>query len=277
MIFATVLPYFVECSNPTMRFHSHQRSLLTTTTVSAFYTEIISADYENGNVTSVIAGLTGTKANVSDAAYVADFDRNSNHSICHKALLNDTAYFSSGTSRSESDTLDILDTHYVSGTEFIYRFSLYLEDWQDSDCLSLCPIDVIWQFKHTDGGPDAMMGIKRNALVLRYGESGDQEDIVGDVREFDSEWIDIEAHVKWRDSESGFIRIRVQTPNDLDLSEVFFVNNTKTFTENGSGDFGYLKWGLYRPDSTSDNNYNERIACHDNVQIVQVTSTVCAG
>lgn len=218
--------------------------------------------------------MTGTKANASDAAYVADFGRNSNKSICHKAVLNDSAYFSSGTSRSESDTLDILGTHYVSGTEFIYKFSLYLEDWQDWEDGAV-PIDIIWQFKHTLGSPDAMMGIKRNALVLRYGEGSAQANIVADLTDFDNEWIDIETHIKWQDTETGFIRVLVQTPDDANLSEIFYVDDFKTFTDNGSGDFGYLKWGLYRPDSTLDNNYNERIACHDNVQIIQATYTVC--
>jgi len=240
------------------------------------YDEIVNADYENGDVTSGIAGLTGTHAQASDAAFIANFGRLSNHAICHKALLNDDSYFSSGKSRSESDTLAITETRYVSGTEFIYRFSLLLADWQDWQDTGI-PTDIVWQFKHTGGGPDAMLGIKRNSLVLRYGESGAQANIVADVTPFDNEWIDIEVHILWRDTDTGFIRVSAQTPNDAELKEVFFLDDTKTFTDNGSGDFGYLKWGLYRPDSTENNNYNERVACHDNVQIIRVSDTTETG
>merc|ERR1712154_252309 len=99
-----------------------------------------------------------------------------------------------------------------------------LQDWQDYADNGV-PVDIIWQFKHTNGGPDAMMGIKRNSLVLRYGENGGQANIVADVRPFDNEWIDIETHIRWEDTNTGFIRVMVQGPNDVQLNEVFYVDN----------------------------------------------------
>lgn len=242
------------------------------------YNQIIYATYEDGTLNSGIDQLTGAPSNATDATEVANFGaHSSNHSICHKALLNDTSYYDhyTGKASSQTDTLNILAVRYAPGTEFIYKFSVFLPNWQEGPG----PMDVIWQFQHALGEPDAMLGMRRNSLYIRYGKSTSrfrsESIVIANLEKHRDQWIDIEAHIRWEYyQDTGFIRLRVKTPTDPEPVMMFQVENYKTFTDNGSGDFGYVKWGMYRPESTLQNTPNdmyERVVCHDNIEITAVT------
>ena len=233
---------------------------------STFASTILIADYETGEMTSGITGLTPTKAAAPDAASIeTDYARSGNFAISHKVVLDDEAYISSGSPRSESDTLSILNTRYEPGMHRKYEFSFLLKDWEDWGGVFI-PNDIIWQFKHTQGGPDASFGIKRNSLVFRYAGTT-QINIIDDMRPFDNKWIDLQTEVLWADDETGHIKVFVKNEDQETFSQVVDITNSKTFTDQATGDFGYLKWGLYRPDSTSANNSITRIIYHDNIKI----------
>ncbi|NEP13458.1 MAG: hypothetical protein F6K14_25275 [Symploca sp. SIO2C1] len=229
--------------------------------------DILKVDYESGTSDSGIKGLKATHAKAADAAFISrDYSRSGDYSIGHKVVLGDSTYQSNNSYRSESDTIEIISTRYEPGMEIKYQFSVLLNNWEDWSGKDI-PIDIIWQFKHTQGEPDAVIGVKRNSLVLRYGESGEQATLIDDIRSLDNKWIDIRADILWSDTNNGYLTVYVRTEDETDFIEKLNLDNFKTFTDNGKGDFGYLKWGLYRPDSTSSNNALERVVYHDDITI----------
>lgn len=236
----------------------------------SFGADTLQVGYETGTSDSGIEGLGSTKATAADAEFISqDHARSGAYSIGHKVVLENSGYQSNNSYRSESDTIDILSTRYRPGMEIRYQFSALLSNWEDWQG-GANPIDIIWQFKHTQGGPDATIGVKRNSLVLRYGESGQQATLIDDVRSLDNKWIDIQADVLWSDTDSGYITVDVRVQGETNFTQKFHVDNFKTFTDNGTGNFGYLKWGLYRPDSTPSNNSLERVVYHDDIIIQPV-------
>merc|ERR1711924_174029 len=98
-----------------------------------------------------------------------------------------------------SDTLDVRETRYANGVNARYQFSVLFRDWEDWKNKGI-PTDIIWQFKHTDGGPDGFFGIKRNSLILRWGKR-DQFTILSDIRPYANEWIDIKTDIYWSDND----------------------------------------------------------------------------
>ncbi|MBX7210257.1 MAG: polysaccharide lyase [Verrucomicrobiaceae bacterium] len=231
-------------------------------------TIVFNADYESGALDSGITGLDATQATAPDAALVSTaYARSGTYSIYHKVTLDDPAYVSAGKPRSESDTSGVSSTLYRSGDHAIYTFSVLLKDWQDWSS-GATPIDIVWQFKHTNGSPDAFVGVRRNQLVLRYGAS-DQVVLVNDIRPFDNKWIDLKFDIFWSDLTNGYIKAWVSA-NGAPLTRVANIANYATYS-GGTGNFGYLKWGLYRPDSTSANGaVMTREAHHDNISVTVV-------
>ncbi len=241
-----------------------------------FASTILNVDYATGEMTSGIPGLTSTNAAAPDAARIeTDYSRSGGFAISHKVVLDDVDYNSNGSPRSESDTVSILNTRYEPGMHRKYEFSFLLKDWEDWGG-EFIPNDIIWQFKHTGGGPDATFGIKRNSLVFRYGATG-QLNIINDMRPFDNKWIDLQTEILWADDNTGFIKVFVKNEDQTTFSQVVDITNYKTFTDQATGDFGYLKWGLYRSDSTSSNNSLTRIVYHDNITISNIPEPSSSG
>mmetsp|Transcript_3556 Transcript_3556/g.3954 ORF Transcript_3556/g.3954 Transcript_3556/m.3954 type:complete len:292 (-) Transcript_3556:106-981(-) len=232
---------------------------------------IFKATYETGTIHSGITGLQGTYAAAADAAFVtSEFARQGTYSIGHKVVIGDPNYSSSGAARSESDTLAVLDTRYTNGTNAVYKFSFLLHDWVDWLDQGI-PVDIIFQFKHTQGAPDGFFGIKRNSLIMRYnGAERFQLNVVPDMRPFDNQWIDIKAEIRWRDDDTGSLKVWAKTPDDSDYILKIDKPNFRTFTDAATGDFGYLKYGLYRPDSTLTNNAITREVYHDDIIVSEL-------
>jgi hypothetical protein len=228
-------------------------------------TVVLNAGYESGTLDSGISGLVATNATAPDAALAStNYARSGTYSIYHKVTLDNPAYVSDGSPRSESDALALIDTRYSPGIHGIYTFSVLLKDWQDWNTGEATPVDIVWQFKHTSGGPDAFVAVKRNQLVLRYGVSGAQLVLVNDIRPFDNQWIDVKFDILWSGTADGYIKAWVGA-NGAPLAQVVDVENYATFS-NGTGNFGYLKWGLYRPDSSSaTGSVITREVYHDNI------------
>ena len=68
---------------------------------------IFIADYENNQTNSGYANLNPTNAPATDAVYMVS-GNNSNYAVAHKVNRTDSAYFSNGAFRSESDILDLV-------------------------------------------------------------------------------------------------------------------------------------------------------------------------
>ena len=72
---------------------------------------IFIADYENNQTNSGYADLNPTNAPATDAVYMVS-GNNSNYAVAHKVNRTDSAYFSNGAFRSESDILDFSAANY---------------------------------------------------------------------------------------------------------------------------------------------------------------------
>lgn len=237
---------------------------------------VLDANYETGTLSSGIEGVAGTRATGADAArIVADVARSGRFAISHKVTLDDPAYVSAGSARSESDTLHgvISATHYRPGVHATYSFSLLLKDWQEWREGGAHPTDILWQFKHTNGGPDAFVGVIRNQLVLRYDPAG-RITLIQDIRGLQNKWIDLKFDIYWSDTDNGWYKGWVRTEEQSDFRQAVNVENVRTYTGDPANSFGYLKWGLYRPDSRSADTgvALTREVYHDDVKVTVMPS-----
>lgn len=228
---------------------------------------LLFVDYESGSVDSAIPGLGSTNASAPDAAFIGNPGRSSQYAIGHRVVLGDPGYVSDGASRSESDTASLVATRATAGTRRFYSLSLQLSNWQDWKGGS-APVDIVWQFKHTDGDPDAFVAVKRNALVLRYGASN-QATLVSDIRAYDNQWIDLKFDVLWSTQTDGFIKASVRLPGETAFQQALDASGLATFRATPAGSFVYLKWGLYRPDSVAGTDTAERVVLHDNIRVAK--------
>jgi Polysaccharide lyase len=228
---------------------------------------LLDVGYETGTLDSGIPNLQATAASAPDAAVVSTaYARTGQYSIAHKVVLDDPAYVSAGAPRSESATDLISSTFYSAGLERRYEFSFLLANWQPWDGLAT-PVDIIWQFKRFGAAADMFVAVKRNSLVLRYDGSAEAT-LINDVRPYINQWVDVRIDVLWAATPSGWANVQVRLPRQPDYAPVFggsFPTLNPAFTSSPNG---YLKWGLYRPDSSSAaGDPITRIVYHDDIRV----------
>ncbi|WP_074864206.1 heparin lyase I family protein [Lysobacter enzymogenes] len=225
-------------------------------------------DYETGTRDSGVPALTLSGASAADAEFVAtDLPRSGRFAIGHKVALDAPAYVSNDAPRSETASNRAANGTYRPGDHRRYTVSVLLKDWEDWNRVS-APLDIVWQFKHVGGGPDVSIGVKRNALVLRYGASG-QIVLVDDIRPYDNRWIDLRMDVLWSRANDGYFTADVRLDGETDYTRKADLRGLATFDPRFAGEFGYLKWGLYRADSRSANgDARIRVAYHDDITAV---------
>jgi hypothetical protein len=229
-------------------------------------TPLLRVDYESGTIDSGIPDLNTSDASAPDASFVVETARAGRYAIAHKVVLDDPAYVSEGTPRSESAALRILPARYRSGDHRRYAFSLLLQDWEDYTAGSIPSVDIVWQFKHTQGGPDMFVGVRRNQLILRYGNS--QSVLINDIRPYDNAWIDLRFDVLWTDTPTGYFTADLRLPGESGFTRRAAASGIVTLDPTATGAFGYPKWGLYRPDSNSTRgSARTRIALHDEISV----------
>lgn len=229
-------------------------------------TLLLQVDYESGTIDSGIPNLTTSDASAPDASFVVETARAGRYAIAHKVVLDDPAYVSEGKPRSESAALSILPARYRSGDHRRYAFSLMLKDWEDYTAGSIPSVDIVWQFKHTQGGPDMFVGVRRNQLILRYGNS--QSVLINDIRPYDNAWIDLRFDVLWTDTPTGYFTADLRLPGESGFTRAAAAAGIVTLDPTATGAFGYPKWGLYRPDSQSaQGSAITRIALHDEISV----------
>ncbi|MBN7136565.1 hypothetical protein A7A76_17605 [Lysobacter enzymogenes] len=229
-------------------------------------TPLLHVDYESGTIDSGIADLDASDASAPDAVFVSETARAGRYAIGHKVVLDDPAYVSDGKPRSESAALRTLPTRYRSGDHRRYAFSLMLKDWEDYTAGSIASVDIVWQFKHTQGGPDMFVGVRRNQLILRYANT--QAVLINDIRPYDNAWIDLRIDVLWADTPTGYFTADLRLPGEAGFTRRAAAAGIVTLDPTATGAFGYPKWGLYRPDSDSARgSARTRIALHDEISV----------
>lgn len=238
---------------------------------------ILNINYESGEVTSGITGITGTHATAADAVYMISPGHTGKYAIAHKVTLGDSGYFSNDAYRSESDAVSLAKYRYNPGDEHRYEVSILLKDWQSWNSANPAYGDNVFQLKMSDNQLLPLRILtKRNAIVARNYQY--QDNLVTDFRPYINQWIKFRVEVKWMTDTTGYMKIYVKLPDQSDYKLVLQRNNFVTFTGNpANGNVGYLKWGVYREAGKDDNgniitsdNVLTRIAYHDDIRIIRL-------
>lgn len=245
--------------------------------IQAVNDTILNINYESGEVTSGITGITGTHALADDAVYITSPGSNSKYAIAHKVTLGDNAYFSDGSFRSESDAVSLAKYRYAPGDEHRYEVSILLKDWQPWNSTDPAYGDNIFQLKMSNNQLLPLRILtKRNAIVARDYQY--QDNLITDYRPYVNQWIKFRIEVKWTLDNTGYMKIYAKIPNQSDYKLLLERTNFRTFTGDPTvGNVGYLKWGVYREAGqdananviTSDNILT-RIAYHDDIRIIKL-------
>lgn len=238
---------------------------------------ILNINYETGEFTSGITGITGSHATAADAVYMTSPGSTDKYAVAHKVTLGDDTYFSDGSYRSESDAVSLVKYRYAPGDERRYEVSILLKDWQSWNGTDPAYGDNIFQLKMSDNQLLPLRILtKRNAIVARNYQY--QDNLITDYRPYINQWIKFRIDVKWTLDNTGYMRIYAKLPNQSDYKLFLERTNFVTFTGNPAvGNVGYLKWGVYREAGkdangnviTSDNVLT-RIAYHDDIRIIKL-------
>lgn len=238
---------------------------------------ILNLNYESGEPTSGVIGITATHATATDAAYMISKGSTGNYAIAHKVTLGDSGYFSDGAYRSESDAVSLAKYRYVPGDELRYEVSILLKDWQQWNSANPAYGDNIFQLKMSDNQLLPLRILtKRNSIVARDYE--DQDNLITDYRPYINQWIKFRIEVKWAMDNTGYMKIYTKLPNQSDYNLVLERKKIVTFTGNPAiGNVGYLKWGVYREagkdangNAVTSDNILTRIAYHDDIRIIKL-------
>lgn len=227
------------------------------------------ANYESGTLTSGNAGTLATNATAPDAAYLVTGTaaRSGSYAIAHRVTFNDPGYYSNDAWRSEAASnreFSNLGTYYA-GDEARYGFSFSLREWQSYAATS--HEDLIWQFKHVGGRHDIALSVQRDQLRVRWDGNGPSL-YVADVLSYVNEWIDVQFDVKWTLDNTGYFTFRMRLPGEAEFGHEVTRTGLATFLDptEGAGDFGYLKWGLYRNDGSATPGVpTTRLVYHDDI------------
>lgn len=223
--------------------------------------DILRVDYEDGRISLPEIGVSAVLPKATDAIQTTkDISRSGACSVRTKVDRTDQ-YISAGKHRAESDAMKNKLARYSLGDKRRYQFSVMLDkDWQMGKSTA---VDIIWQFKRTDGGPDMFVGIKRGSIVLRHMK--EQDVLVKSCKP--GEWMDFRFDISWSTGSDGLVECWIKTAKDRTFSKVLTyagpnIDGART------KDFGYVKWGLYRPDAEQAVDVTKaRIVYHDNILI----------
>ncbi|MFB7587088.1 heparin lyase I family protein [Streptomyces sp. NPDC056169] len=232
---------------------------------------LLTIDYRNGRLNSGIPNLTTTHATAPDASYVVD--AGSDHAVAHKVTLGDPGYVSDGAPRSESATNDVHEGKFVVGDEQRYEFSVLLKDWKTYAPGDSEAGDIIFQGKHAGGNlPSFYLMTKRNSIAFRSPTLNLQATVVDDFRPHIGKWMRFRVDVKWTDDNTGYYKVSSRMPGEAEFTLRQTYENVKTFHPVNPADFGYLKWGLYRPGQSLDKgDVPTRVVHHDDIRVLDLT------
>ncbi|MFJ6419607.1 heparin lyase I family protein [Streptomyces hydrogenans] len=232
---------------------------------------LLTVDYRNGRLDSGVPDLTTTHATADDASYVVPFG--TDHAVAHKVTLGDPAYVSDGAPRSESATNDVHEGKFVVGDEQRYEFGVLLKDWKPFEPGDSENGDIIFQGKHAGGNqPSFYLMTKRNSIAFRSPVLGLQVGVVDDFRPHIDKWMHFRVDVSWTDDSTGYYKVSSKLPGETRYTLRKTYENVKTFHPVNPADFGYLKWGLYRPgQSLEKGDVPTRIVQHDDIRVLDLS------
>jgi hypothetical protein len=232
---------------------------------------LLTIDYKNGELNSGIPNLTTTHATAADASYVVDSGED--HAVAHKVTLGDPGYVSDGAPRSESATNDVYEGKFVVGDKQRYEFSVLLKDWKTYEPGDSETGDIFFQGKHAGGNhPSFYLMTKRNSIAFRSPTLNLQSTVVGDFRPHLGQWMHFRVDVSWTDDSTGYYKISTRMPGESQYTLRQTYENVQTFHPVNPADFGYIKWGLYRPGQTLEKgDVPTRIVYHDDIRILDIS------
>ena len=234
---------------------------------------LLDINYETGTLNSGISNLNTTDATAADASYIVSPGRAGDYAIAHKVNLADSTYFSDNHFRSESATANVPEGKHKPGDHRRYEFSLLLKDWTPYTTGMTQTGDIIFQGKLGGGGNPAWYFMtKRNSITFRMPNENLQATIVGDYRNHINKWMDFKVEVLWADTPTGYYKIYSRLPGQTNYTLVWEIHDFKTWNpDNPNAVSGYLKWGLYRPNSSMANgDVQTRIIYHDEIRVYQL-------
>lgn len=227
---------------------------------------LLNVTYEDNSTTS--AGTVATHATAADAAFMVQPGATGNWAIAHKLVYGDSAYYSDGSWRSESDAIALSAARHAPGMERRYEFSILLKDWTPWVSGPIHETNI-FQLKisgnaDTESGVPLQLRVARNALRLRYVNSSRLYNFLDDVRPYYNQWIHFRIDAKWTLDATGYIRTYMKLPGQSDFSMVDDSVNYNTFAGDPAiGNVGYIKWGLYGLQEGLT-----RVVHHDDVRII---------
>lgn len=228
---------------------------------------ILNVTYENGTTNSGITGVSGSHATAVDADYMVQPGATGNYAVAHKVVYGDSAYWSDGNWRSESDAVALTAARFAPGQERRYEFSALLKDWTPWNTGDPINETNIYQLKVSAGNPVPLqVRTQRNALRLRYGTMTGNivKDIVADLRPFVNQWMHFRIDVKWTSDNTGSMKVYMKLPGESNYALKDSMINYRTFTGDTSiGNVGYIKWGAYVVPANIT-----RIVYHDDIRII---------
>ena len=232
---------------------------------------LLTIDYANGELDSGIPDLSTTHATAADASSVVP--SGNDHAVVHKVTLGDPAYVSDGAPRSESATNDVHEGKFVVGDEQRYEFGVLLKDWKPFEPGDSENGDIIFQGKHAGGNqPSFYLMTKRNSIAFRSPILGLQVSVVDDFRPHIDKWMHFRVDVSWTDDSTGYYKVSSKLPGETRYTLRKTYENVKTFHPVNPADFGYLKWGLYRPgQSLEKGDVPTRIVQHDDIRVLDLS------
>ncbi|MGW5861733.1 heparin lyase I family protein [Streptomyces sp. NPDC055239] len=230
---------------------------------------LLDVNYESGTLDSGIPGLTTTHAKAPDASKVQSSGDGSSHSISHKVTLNDADYVSDGAPRSESANNELQESLIHVGDVHRYEFSVMLKDWETGKGSAG---DIIFQGKHAGGNkPSFYMMAKGNEIAFRSPLLDLQAPVVEDFRGYINKWIRFRIDVRWAEEETGYYKVSAQLPGEKDFTLKKTYTDVNTFHPENPTTIGYIKWGLYRPaSSTEAGDPATRVVQHDNIRVIDL-------
>ena len=224
---------------------------------------LFSTSYEKDDITTDLeADLPAATDAVHRSGTVS---RGGKYSVRHK-IANAKEYISHDAHRSESTTMHHQASRYSQGDHFRYQFSVYLPaNWEVDTRES---VDIFWQFKRFEGGPDMFIAIKGRDIVLRSNGLNNrrQDPLIQDYTA--GRWYDFRFDILWSTRAEGQLKAFVKSGDEKDYSEVLSFSGANI--QNEKENSAYLKWGIYKPDFNLSKIENARIIYHDEISVTKL-------
>ena len=224
---------------------------------------VFSTGYEADEVTSDLEkDLPEAKDAASRSGTVS---RGGKFSICHK-IANAKEYISYKSHRAESTTMHHRASRYSEGDHFRYQFSVYLPaNWEIDSRES---VDIFWQFKRFEGGPDVFVAVKGSDIVVRSNGLNNrrQDPLIKNYKT--GRWYDFRFDILWSTGAKGQLKAFIKSGDEKEYSEV--VSFSGANIQNTKDNSAYLKWGIYKPDFDLSRLKNARVIYHDEISVTKL-------